>query len=219
MIEVKNVRKSYPDGKNNINVLADINFELEAASSLSLTGESGSGKSTLLHLLAGLDATDAGSISIDSQDISNLTEVEADTFRKTKVGIVFQRFNLVDCLSGLDNVGLPARLNGNFDRDYIQSLLNKLSIEKLAHKYPVDMSGGEQQRFAIARALAGKPKLLLADEPTGNLDDKTSGMVSDLLFDLCKEFGTTLVIVTHSQQLASQAQRHLHLCGGKLVSP
>lgn len=218
MIQVNELTKTYPDGTSRKQIFGGVSFSLNQSESLALTGESGSGKSTLLHLLAALDTADSGQIQIDSRDISQLTERQADEFRKNKVGIVFQHFNLVDCLSGWDNVCLPARLKGNFDQAYLENLLEMLAIVDLKNKLPVDMSGGEQQRFAIARALANKPALLLADEPTGNLDDKTSNRVSDMLFQLCQQLSTTLILVTHSQELAKQTRHHLHLLDGALVT-
>ena len=218
MIQVSEVHKSYPDGASRKSVLTGVSFSVAKGQSLALTGESGSGKSTLLHLLAGLDSADEGSISVDEKDISQLSETQSDMYRRSTLGIVFQQFNLIDCLSGWDNVSLPARLVKNYQPEYLRALLKDLGIDKIKDNLPVDMSGGEQQRFAIARALAHQPKVLLADEPTGNLDDTTSARVSNLMFGLCEKYQTTLVVVTHSQVLASQSAFHLHLVDGQLVS-
>ena len=218
MIELKDVHKSFLDGSKQHAVLRGLTLSLSQGQSLALTGESGSGKSTLLHILAGLDQADNGSVLVNNQDLRLFNEKQSDDFRKTAVGIVFQRFNLIDCLSGWDNVCLPARLIDQYHEDYLHMLLDKLGVGALKDNLPINLSGGEQQRFAIARALAHKPKVLLADEPTGNLDDKTSEKVSQLLFGLCRDLDTSLVIVTHSAKLASQAQHHYHLLDGKLVN-
>ena len=218
MINVDGLHKSYLDGTVQKDILKGVSFQLNKGQSLALTGESGSGKSTLLHLLAALERPDKGAIVVDQQNIGDFTESESDLYRKSQIGIVFQRFNLIDCLSGWENLSLPARLNGTYNADYLNSLLVSLGIDSLKNKLPMDMSGGEQQRFAIARALAHRPLVLLADEPTGNLDDKTSSKVSDMLFSLCNDTQTTLIVVTHSHSLAQQAEHHLQLIDGTLVN-
>jgi len=217
MIKVSHLSKSIIDGTRTKLVLEDASFSVEQGHSLSITGESGAGKSTLLHLLAALDKPDTGEIIVNNLRLDNsIKEVQADNYRKTQLGMVFQQFNLIDCLSVWDNVSFTARLNKAYDQPYIEQLLEQLDVLRHKNKLPVELSGGEQQRVSVARALAHRPKVLLADEPTGNLDDKNSALVANLLFSLCSSTNTSLIIVTHSQDIASQADRHLRLSNGKL---
>ncbi|GAB5380340.1 MAG: ABC transporter ATP-binding protein [Aliiglaciecola sp.] len=216
MIALQNVCKSFQDGDVKHAVIKDLSLSFPQQSSISITGASGSGKSTLLHLLAALDTPDSGSIIVDDLKLTELSTKQADEYRKHYLGFVFQRFNLIDCLSVWDNLCFSARLTKRFDEDYIDSLVQRLGIEDLKHKLPQTLSGGEQQRVAIARALAHKPKLILADEPTGNLDDKNSENVVQLLFELCETLQTTLILVTHSQPIASSAKLHYCLRDGQL---
>ncbi|GAB2698434.1 ABC transporter ATP-binding protein [Aliiglaciecola aliphaticivorans] len=211
MIKIEALSKSYQDGKQFTTVLENVNLTIAPKQQIAITGESGSGKSTLLHLLACLDNPDSGSIRVHEQNICLFSPRQRDAYRKKSIGIVFQKFNLIECLSVWENICFPARLNQNFDEPYLLDLLEQLGIAKHRHKMPTALSGGEQQRVAIARALAHKPELVLADEPTGNLDDKNSGKVADLLFMLCRSHKATLVIVTHSAKLAKQAHLHYHL--------
>ena len=215
MIEVSNLSKSFVDGTSSKTVLKDISFSLPSDTSVSITGESGSGKSTFLHLLATLVQPDSGAISVNGELITAFSETESDAFRKATIGIVFQHFNLIESLNVLDNIYLPARLTKNVDHGYINALIEQLGVGSLTHKLPAYLSGGEQQRVAIARALAHKPQLVLADEPTGNLDDKNSQRVANLLFESCRDNNTGLILVTHSEQIASQAAHHLHLHEGR----
>ncbi|TDF34898.1 ABC transporter ATP-binding protein [Alteromonadaceae bacterium M269] len=217
MISVSNLSKSIIDGAQTKSVLEDVSFVVEQGQSLSITGESGAGKSTLLHLIAALDKPDDGIISVNGLQLDKtLSDKQADSYRKTLLGMVFQQFNLIDCLSVWDNISFTARINGVYDQDYIQHLLEQLDITRHQAKLPVELSGGEQQRVSVARALAHRPKILLADEPTGNLDDKNSELVSELLFSLCASTSTSFIIVTHSQEIARKANKHLHLSNGKL---
>jgi putative ABC transport system ATP-binding protein len=217
MIDVKNLSKSIVDGTTTKMILEGVSFSVERGQSLSITGESGAGKSTLLHLLAALDKADSGDILVNDLVLTqSLKEKQADNYRKTQLGMVFQQFNLIDCLSIWDNVSFTARINDTFDKTYIEHLLEKLDVIQHRHKLPVELSGGEQQRVSIARALTHRPKVVLADEPTGNLDDKNSALVSALLFSLCQDTETTLVVVTHSKEVASKAHRHLRLSNGQL---
>jgi putative ABC transport system ATP-binding protein len=201
--------------------------------SVSIRGASGSGKSTLLHLLAALDKPDEGQILLGgvlssdttnniTNDITALSESQADNYRMSTIGIVFQRYNLIDVVSVLDNIYLPARLNAingrPVDIGYIDTIIEALGVSKHINKLPNQLSGGEQQRVAIARALAHKPKLLLADEPTGNLDNKNSDIVSRLLIDTCAQLKTTLVLVTHSERVAKLTDQQVFLSEGRLVS-
>lgn len=217
MVELKNVCKSFQDGASHHGVLKDLSISFPTLSSVAVTGESGSGKSTLLHLLAALDSPDSGSLNVNGIELNLLSTRQADEYRKHHLGFVFQRFNLIDCLSVWDNICFSARLTQKYDRHYIEGLAERLRIGHLVQKLPHTLSGGEQQRVAIARALAHKPQLLLADEPTGNLDEKNSDIVTSLLFELSKSEQTTLVLVTHSQQIAQSAQLHCHLRDGKLM--
>jgi putative ABC transport system ATP-binding protein len=217
MIDVKNLSKSIIDGANIKMILEDVSFSVKKGESLSITGESGAGKSTLLHLLAALDKPDSGDMTVNGIALNRaLKERQADDYRKNQLGMVFQQFNLIDCLSVWDNVSFTARINDVYDQDYIEHLLEQLGVVDHRHKLPVELSGGEQQRVSIARALTHRPKVLLADEPTGNLDDKNSTLVSALLFSLCESTQTSLVIVTHSKEVASQANTHLRLSNGML---
>lgn len=218
MIQLKELCKNFIDGGDKVTVLDHLNLSLEQGHSAAIRGESGSGKSTLLHILATLEKPDAGEVMIDQQSIVNFSEQQADQFRQYHLGIVFQRFNLIDCLSVWDNVAFPAHLNKNYDPAYIKGLLEQLNILPHQHKMPLNLSGGEQQRVAIARALAHKPALILADEPTGNLDEGNSEVVNQLLFELCKTLNTTLIVVTHSPRLAASADHHYLLHNGKLVA-
>jgi putative ABC transport system ATP-binding protein len=217
MIDVNNLSKSIIDGTKVKLILEDVSFSVGQGKSLSITGESGAGKSTLLHLLAALDKPDSGHIMVNNLALDkDLKEKQADNYRKNQLGMVFQQFNLIDCLSVWDNVSFTARINGVYDPGHIEHLLEQLDVIQHRHKLPVELSGGEQQRVSIARALTHRPKVVLADEPTGNLDDKNSALVSALLFSLCQSTQTSLVIVTHSQEVASQADTHLRLSNGRL---
>ena len=218
MIEIRALTKQFKDGNTRKTILKDLHADIPSGVSVSITGESGSGKSTLLHLLAALEAYDSGSIRINQKELHTLTRRETDNFRKTELGIVFQKFNLIDCLSVWDNVCFPAKINNKFDRQYLVGLLNQLGIQQHRNKLPADLSGGEQQRVAIARALAHKPRLILADEPTGNLDDKTSKAVCELLFAMCEDVKTTLIVVTHSTSIAQMANLSYQLNDGQLAA-
>jgi putative ABC transport system ATP-binding protein len=197
-------------------ILHNLDLSLATGQSLAISGDSGSGKSTLLHIIAALDKADAGSIRVAGNDLQNISSSQADLFRKQQLGIVFQQFNLIDCLSVWDNLCFPARLAGIKPGAYQLQLLNELGLIEHKHKLPVHLSGGEQQRVAIARALAHKPNLVLADEPTGNLDDKNSVIVSKLLYGLCKKQGASLIVVTHSKTVAALADRQLLMLDGNL---
>ncbi|WP_395345197.1 ABC transporter ATP-binding protein [Ningiella sp. W23] len=225
MLKVRSLEKSYclTQGQGELDntiVLQDLNLELKAGSSMSIQGESGCGKSTLLHLIGALDTPDAGSILLHLDhvhaaqqtthnkkplEIHNMSESEADVFRRKHLGFVFQKFNLIDCISVKENIELPCKLNGIDDSSYVLQLTQELGIEQHLNKLPTQLSGGEQQRVAVARALAHKPSLVLADEPTGNLDEKNSALVSRLLFDSCKKLGISLIAVTHSAKVAELA--------------
>lgn len=224
MIILEKIVKRYMDAKIEQTVLRNLNLTIEQGQSISIQGASGSGKSTLLHLLAALDKPDSGEIVLHNgthqQDITQFSEKQADRYRQSYIGIIFQKFNLIDCISVLENVCLPAKLNqakgSKIDQAHINTLLSTLGIEHLSRKYPKQLSGGEQQRVAIARALSHKPSLLLADEPTGNLDNKNAERVSELLISTCNEYNASLIFVTHSEKLAQLTQRHYMLNDGTL---
>ena len=211
------VRKSYATSEGPLEVLRGVSFTVAAGESVALTGESGSGKSTLLHLAGGLDRPDGGAIRVEGRDIAGLGEAELAGFRRGNVGLVFQQFNLIPSLDVAANLAFQARLAGAHDAQWCSVLAERLGLSKLLTRYPEQLSGGQQQRVAIGRALAGKPKLILADEPTGNLDEATGDAVLDLMLSLQAETGAGLLRVTHSLRLAGRLQRRLHLAGGKLT--
>ena len=240
MLQIVNISKSFEDGRTKQKILDRLSFAIEAGKSVSIRGASGSGKSTLLHLLAALDKPDEGEILLSAAPTSNigtrsvnaandslvtnitaLSESQADNYRMSTIGIVFQKYNLIDVVSVLDNIYLPARLNAikgrPVDANYIDTLIAALGVSRHVDKLPNQLSGGEQQRVAIARALAHKPKLLLADEPTGNLDHKNSDIVSRLLIDTCAQLNTTLVLVTHSERVAELTDQQVFLSKGRLA--
>ena len=216
MIKVSGLVKQITDGHSHKSILDRLDLHLEAKHSVAISGDSGSGKSTLLNILAALDNADKGVVKVAGLTLNNMNEVQADQFRKKHLGIVFQQFNLIDCLSVWDNITFPARLNGLPISRYHNDLLEQLGLSAHKHKLPVNLSGGEQQRVAIARALSHQPSLVLADEPTGNLDDNNSQRVSELLFGLCKQLGLTLMVVTHSPKVAAFADTRLLLKHGQL---
>lgn len=220
MLSIKNLYKSYQDVKETRFILKDLSVDVGQGTSISIQGESGSGKSTLLHLLASLDKPDSGDIVLHSatQTLSlvKFSESQADDYRKHHLGIIFQKYNLIDCITVNENLLLPAQLSQTLDQTYLDKLLNTLGMQRHKNKLPNQLSGGEQQRIAIARALAHKPRLVLADEPTGNLDSKNSALVSQLLVDTCKQLNTTLILVTHSQKVANLTQSQYVLLDGKL---
>ncbi len=209
MLNVNNIHKGYTDSHGTVPLFKQLNLQVDTGNSAAIMGASGCGKSTLLHSIASLSQLDKGSIELLTDDnsicISQLNQNEADVYRRDSVGIVFQRYNLIEYLTAIDNILLPAKHKQNLDINFIDSLCEQLQIQHLLKKSPSRLSGGEQQRVAIARALSHKPALVLADEPTGNLDPRTSDIVARLLFDLCKETKTTFVIVTHSAEIANMA--------------
>ena len=218
MLSIRNLSKFRPDGDNNRCILDRLNLSVSDGESVAITGPSGCGKSTLLHLIAGLEAADGGDILLGNDSILSMSETQLDNYRKSRIGIVFQQFNLIDCLSVEDNILFSARLKNNLDLDYVMAMMALLEVTPLLHKKPFQTSGGEQQRIAVARALAHKPQLVLADEPTGNLDEKNSLIVAKLLFDVCQKLDTGLIMVTHSQQVAAMAERTMRLHAGQLVT-
>lgn len=218
MMKVINLRKSYGEGTTKVEVLKGINLEIAKGETLALIGKSGSGKSTLLSLLAGLDQPDSGEISVGDHKISTMREKDLTHFRAQNMGIVFQQFHLVSTLTALENVLLPLELLKRANaRETAEKLLADVGLTHREHHLPSQLSGGESQRVAIARALAINPAILFADEPSGNLDEETGDKVMELLFKMVKETNTTLVLVTHDQDLARKCSRVVHLEHGSLL--
>lgn len=206
-------------GEQRIVILDDVNLQVEAGEAVAIVGQSGSGKSTLLGLLAGLDTPSAGKVLLNGNDLFALDEDGRAVLRAEMIGFVFQSFQLLPALSALENVMLPLELSGaRGARAEAAALLERVGLAERLEHYPRTLSGGEQQRVALARAFATRPKLLLADEPTGNLDTATGAAVSDLLFELNRERGTTLLLVTHDEQLAGRCGRRVRLSAGRIVA-
>jgi putative ABC transport system ATP-binding protein len=219
IVQALGLAKQVSAGAQRITILDDVNLSVEAGEAVAILGQSGSGKSTLLGLLAGLDTPSAGRVLLDGRDLFALDEDARAVLRGEMIGFVFQSFQLLPALSALENVMLPLELTGaRGARAEAAALLERVGlVERLDH-YPRTLSGGEQQRVALARAFATRPKLLLADEPTGNLDTATGAAVTDLLFELNRERGTTLLLVTHDEQLAARCGRRVRLAAGRLAS-
>lgn len=217
LLTVKALTKSYAGAEGPVPVLRGIDLEVAAGDTLALTGESGSGKSTLLHLMGGLDTADAGSITLAGQELTRMDDAARAAIRRHSVGIIFQQFNLIPSLDVAANIAFQARLAGVYDPESADDLANALGLGPHLRKYPDQLSGGQQQRVAIARALAAKPQLILADEPTGNLDEATAAEVMAQMLALVAQTGAALVMVTHSPRLAEQMSRQLHLRQGLLV--
>ncbi|MDD2049578.1 ABC transporter ATP-binding protein [Pseudomonas putida] len=220
ILTARNLSKVVPSAEGDLTILHELSLELKQGDSLAIVGASGSGKSTLLGLLAGLDLPSAGSVTLAGHDLGPLDEDQRARVRAEHVGFVFQSFQLLDSLNALENVMLPLELDGRRDaREHARSLLERVGLgQRLSHS-PRQLSGGEQQRVAIARAFAAEPAVLFADEPTGNLDSHTGERISDLLFELNQERGTTLVLVTHDERLAQRCRRLIRLDAGHLVAP
>jgi putative ABC transport system ATP-binding protein len=218
MLRCEALTKTYVSGGREITVLRDITFELEAGGFLAVSGPSGSGKSTLLGLLAGLDRPARGRVVLDGHDLSALSEDERARLRAEKVGFVFQSFHLIPTLTARENIQVPLELRGKDGRERAEELLARVGLGDRGHHYPAQLSGGEQQRVAVARAFAHDPRVLFADEPTGNLDAANGANVVGLLGELNRELGTTLVLVTHDPELAGLAHRVLRLRDGAVVS-
>ena len=218
LLRVENLEKSFPAEGGPLRVLRGVELTLDAGGTLALTGESGSGKSTLLHLVAGLDEADSGRILIGDSDVAQMDDRARAALRRGTVGVVFQQFNLVPSLDAAANVAFQARLAGRHDPYAADELLDRLGLWPHRAKYPEQLSGGQQQRVAIGRALAARPRLVLADEPTGNLDEETGRAVMDLMLELVADSGAALMLVTHSSHLAARTDRKLHLARGRIVS-
>jgi putative ABC transport system ATP-binding protein len=217
MFELKHIDKSFRDRENIIHIARDLSWCLGSGEGVALMGESGAGKTTLMNIIAGLDTLDAGEVWVDGVQITELSQSELTAFRRTYIGLIFQKFHLVPSLSAWDNAALQARLAGVFDKQFARSLFDRLGIDHLAHRRPSQLSGGQQQRVAIARALMHRPRLVLADEPTGNLDEATSSAVIELLVSAASDAGATLVVVTHSSAIASHLGHIVRLGSGALT--
>ena len=216
MIRAQSITKSYTANDQPVSIINGLDLHIKQGQSGSIQGASGCGKSTLLYILCGLEPADSGDIAIAEQQINDFNESQQDYFRSHSIGLVFQQFHLIDCLSVWANITFTARLANKVDLDYLNTLCERLGLTAHKQKPINQLSGGEQQRVALARALAHKPKVLFADEPTGNLDETTSQTVSDLIYTTCAELNITLLLVTHSNQVAERAdvQYQMHL--GKL---
>jgi putative ABC transport system ATP-binding protein len=218
ILEIQSLYKAYQSGGKKLAVLEDISFSIGAGDTCAIVGPSGSGKTTLLGLCAGLDRASAGSVKLNGITLDDLNEDERAEVGNQYVGFIFQNFNLIPTLTAMENVMVPMELRG--ERNITQrakELLSKVGLGDRGHHYPTQLSGGEQQRVSMARAFSNRPKILFADEPTGNLDEDTGSHVEDLLFELNREAGTTLVIVTHDAELAGKTQRIIRLKGGHVV--
>jgi len=219
MIHISNVTKTVRSGVEDLTILSDVSLEIPGGQFVALTGASGSGKSTLLGLIAGLDAPTSGTIAVDGDEITEMSEDALADLRSRKIGFVFQSFHLIPSLTAFENILIPLEILGATDAyDRANELLADVDLTNRGHHYPSELSGGEQQRVAIARAFANSPKILLADEPTGNLDSKNGRHILDLMTELHRQNNVTLVLVTHDAELAAQAERQVILKDGMVIS-
>jgi putative ABC transport system ATP-binding protein len=216
VLNLNSIQKSFRTNEGEVPVLSDISLSLLAGETLALRGESGSGKSTLLHIAGALELPDGGSVEIAGKDLSKMDDAERAAVRRRDVAIIFQQFNLIPSLTVASNITFQANLSGPVDKTKIEKIVSALGLSDQMKKYPEALSGGQQQRVAIARALVSEPKLLLADEPTGNLDEKTAQAVLEQMLKLVAETDTALMVVTHSQNVAARMDRQLLLIEGKL---
>lgn len=218
ILSTKDLKKIYGSGENEVHALDGVNFQVEKGEFVAIVGTSGSGKSTLLHMLGGLDRPTSGSVMVDGKDIFSLKDEELTIFRRRKIGFVFQNYNLVPVLNVYENIVLPVQLDGNEpDKDYIDSIIETLGLSSKLANLPNNLSGGQQQRVAIARALAAKPAIILADEPTGNLDSRTSQDVMGLLKITSRKYTQTIVMITHNEEIAQLADRIIRIEDGHIV--
>ena len=219
ILETKDLRKIYGSGDTQVRALDGVNLTVEDGEFVAVVGTSGSGKSTLLHMLGGLDRPTSGSVMVDGKDIFSLKDEALTIFRRRKIGFVFQNYNLVPVLNVYENIVLPIQLDGGKpDPAYIDSIVETLGLEQKLQNLPNHLSGGQQQRVAIARALAAKPAIILADEPTGNLDSRTSQDVMSLLKVTSEKFSQTIVMITHNEEIAQMADRIIRIEDGQIVS-
>ncbi len=219
MIILQNVTKTVQSGTEDLTILDDVSLEIPDGQFVAVTGASGSGKSTLLGLIAGLDAPSSGAILIDGANVTTMSEDQLAELRSEQIGFIFQSFHLIPSLTAFENVIIPMEILGLKDaKSRAEKLLEDVELTARGHHYPTELSGGEQQRVAIARAFANQPKILLADEPTGNLDSKNGNHIFDLMTDLHRQHNVTLILVTHDQSLADKAQRQVILKDGRVLS-
>lgn len=215
-IQLKSLYKVYSQGTDKVYALNNLSFEIEKGEFVVILGPSGSGKSTLLHILGGLDNPTEGEVLVDGVNIAGYSDDELAKYRRSDVGFVFQAFNLLPSLTAIENIEMPLLIDGQtMDQEYIDEVMECLEIKELQKRLPSQMSGGQQQRIAIARALSNKPKMVLADEPTGNLDSEISDKVLKLLKETCKKYGQTLIMITHNEEIAKQADRVIRIKDGK----
>lgn len=218
ILQTKDLKKYYGSGDTRVKALDGVDLCIEQGEFVAIVGTSGSGKSTLLHMLGGLDRPTSGTVAVDGKDIFGLKDEELTIFRRRKIGFVFQAYNLVPVLSVWENIILPIQLDGNkVDADFVGAVVATLGLEKKLRSLPNQLSGGQQQRVAIARVLATKPAILLADEPTGNLDSKTSQDVLSLMKVTGQKFGQTMVMITHNEEIAQMADRIIRIEDGRIV--
>jgi putative ABC transport system ATP-binding protein len=217
MLSATDIRKGYATREGRIDVLRGVSLEVQPGEAVALTGESGSGKSTLMHCLGCLDSLDAGDVTLAGTRLDGLSEAERAEIRRDRIGVVFQSLNLIPSLDVRQNLAFQARLSGRLDIAWIEELTARLGLEEYLDRYPEELSGGQQQRVAIGRAVANRPELLLADEPTGNLDEETAERVLDLMLDLARETGAAFLMVTHSERHAARMDRQLHLERGRIA--
>lgn len=219
ILETRDLKKQYGTGETAVHALAGVNLSVENGEFVAVVGTSGSGKSTLLHMLGGLDRATSGKVYVDGKDIFALKDEELTIFRRRKIGFVFQSFNLVPVLSVYENIVLPLQLDGKtVDNAFIGEIAESLGLKEKLNVLPNQLSGGQQQRVAIARALAAKPAILLADEPTGNLDSRTSQDVMGLLKTTSTKFAQTIVMITHNEEIAQLADRIIRIEDGRIVT-
>lgn len=218
ILQTTDLKKVYGKGENEVHALDGVNLEVQKGEFVSIVGTSGSGKSTLLHMLGGLDKPTSGKVIVDGKDIFSLKDEQLTIFRRRKIGFVFQNYNLVPNLSVYENIILPVQLDGNApDEQYVDEIIEILGLKSKLNNLPNNLSGGQQQRVAIARALATKPKVILADEPTGNLDSKTSQDVIGLLKVTSERFSQTIVMITHNEEIAQMGNRIVRIEDGRIV--
>ena len=219
ILKAVNLRKIYGQGETEVKALDGVNLEVEKGEFVAIVGTSGSGKSTMLHMIGGLDNPTSGQVIVDGQNLSHMTDEKLTIFRRRNIGFVFQQYNLVPMLNVWENIVLPVKLDGKkVEKGYVDEIIDTLGIRTKLENLPSALSGGQQQRVAIARALAAKPAILLADEPTGNLDSKTSQDVLGLLKVTSKRFHQIIVMITHNEEIAQMADRILQIEDGKIVS-
>lgn len=218
VLEVRNLKKYYGQGENKVKAIDNVSFSINKGEFVAVVGQSGSGKSTLLNLLGGLDRPSSGSVVINDNEIYKLDDDRLSIFRRRNIGFIFQFFNLIPVLDVEENIAFPSLLdNEKVDSKYLDEIINTLGLQKRRNHLPSELSGGQQQRVSIGRALINKPAIILADEPTGNLDSKTTKEVIDLLKCTAKKYNQTLILITHDEKVAEQADRVITVCDGKII--